>query len=296
MSKVRPLFNFFALIGEIDTPALLGVHVTAELQQQLSQEFARQLQAFGLGDADLVPYTPQYRPEEGELFQLKEFTLPASVPQPAQWPSQPGLGEEDIEKGAVRALLGVPQGMAGAVICFQAVDARQMLKRSRLSIILTNDTFARSKSSGLVVREHLSAVLRDGSLYFPSEAEVKRFLDLTPFSVAATAAQVDSFFGHAAFVSDDHAHIVGLADKWIRRKVTSIEAQGILDKVSPQDASRIARGYGVAVETRRSAGRLRIVLPSVKKELKSLLRFLDQDFLDSQLTSDHFQVNSKRKV
>jgi hypothetical protein len=297
MSPVRTRFNFFALVGELEAPSLARVHVTAALQRELSDEFAGQLARFGLDRAEIVSYTPQYRTEEGELSRIEKFTFPASIPGREQWLDQPSLGEERIERGEVRALVGVEQGdPVDAAVCFQAVDARQILKRSRFSIILTNDTFARSSSSGLVVREELSAVLRGGDLYFRSESELRRFIDLAPFLVEASQERVEAFFGHPAFAADDLARTVALADLWTRRKIASIENQGILDKVAPQEAARVAERYGVRLATRRVGGKVRMVLPATGKELKALLRLLDQDFLDSRLTPDRFLVNSKRRV
>ncbi|APR79007.1 Mobile element protein [Minicystis rosea] len=35
------------------------------------------------------------------------------------------------------------------------------------------------------------------------------------------------------------------------------------------------------------------MLPADKKELKKIIGFLDQDYLDSELTEDRFKVSSK---
>jgi hypothetical protein len=40
---------------------------------------------------------------------------------------------------------------------------------------------------------------------------------------------------------------------------------------------------------------MRIVVPEDKKELKRLLRLLDDDLLESELTGQKYEVNSKRR-
>lgn len=294
----RARFNFYALAGTADAPDGYQVPVTAELQDELSLEFARQLAAFDVDGSKTLRYDPQYRPDEGEIFAVDGFPLPPPLSDPGRIPQLPDLSDAQIEEGAVRALVGLrqPQGRQKALLCFQAVDGRQMLKRTRFSIVLSQDVFTRNDRSGLVVREALTAVFRDGVLYFQSESDVRRFVDLSPLFTEATDPQVEAFFRKPAFAVEDPAALVRLADRWTRRKISSIEARGILREVDPGRILAAARKYGVAVQVKKAGKRTQLVLPPTKKELKDFLRLLDQDYLDSRLTPDRFQVSSKRRL
>jgi hypothetical protein len=291
----RP-FNFFALVGPTDAPVAHEVPVTAALQRELSKEFDKQFAEFGMDDAERVQYDPQYRPGDGEIFEV-EFALPQTIPNLAQPPAMVALPDEAIEQGTLRALVGVRQAAAGEepVYCFQTVDGRQLLRRSKLTIIRSHDVFAQNDSSGVVVRDALTAVYRDGKLYFQSEPAVRRFLDLSLLFTEATNPQVEAFFGQSAFAVDDLAGLIALADKWMRRKVTSIAERNILKDVSPRSVVKVGKEFGIAITTRRLGSRTLLVPPTNKKDLKSFLRLLDQDYLASTLTVDRFQVNSKRR-
>lgn len=116
----------------------------------------------------------------------------------------------------------------GALLCFQAVDGRQLLKRTRLSLVLSHDVFSRNDRSGIVIRGSLTAVHRDGNLYFAAEPPVRRFLDLSQVFDEATGPQVREFLRHGIFAVDDPEGVVALVDTWTRRKIAAIEGRGIL--------------------------------------------------------------------
>ena len=292
------LFNFFALVGSADEPEVRRVPVTADLQRELSTEFAAQLAAFQLDRSEHVPYDPQYRPGTDELFVVRGFALPETVPDLTQAPTLPAVSDRQIEDGAVRALVGVPQPAKSrnALLCFQGVDARHLLRRARLSIVLSKDVFSCIDRNGIVIRDSLSAVYRDGSLYFPSEPPVRRFLDLSQVFEEATGPQVSKFLRQPLFAVDDPEAVAALADTWTRRKIAAIEQRGILRSVPAQALVKVGREFDVEISTRKVDGRQVLVVPTDKGHLKELLRLLDQDFLRSPLTSDRFRVNSKRRV
>jgi hypothetical protein len=295
--NLRRLWNFYALTGTPDAPEVCRVPVTAELQRELSDEYEAQLATFGLDQAEHVEYEPGYRPEEGELFVLRDFALPTTFPDLSSAPDVPRLSDAHIEAGNVRALIGVPQSKSrSALLCFQGIDNRQLLKRDRVALFMSAETFTREKRSGLVIRNALTAVYREGNLYFPAEPPVRRFLDLSQIFAAATEPQVRAFFEQPIFAADQIDILIHLADTWTRRKISSIDQRGIVGSVTPAAVVRVGKDYGVQVRTRTVQGKKALQVPQTKAELKDLLRLLDQDFLSSSLTTDRFRVNSKKRV
>lgn len=291
------LWNFFALTGTPDSPEVCRVPVTADLQRDLSRVFAEQLTAFGLDESEHIEYDPNYRPEDSELLVVRGFALPSSIPDLTSAPDVPRLGDAHIDAGNVRALVGVPQGTRdNALLCFQAVDNRQLLRRERFSMFMSHDAFTRNERSGLVIRDSLTAVYRNGDLFFPSEPAVRRFLDLSQVFTEATTPQIRSFLRHRLFAVADMDALLRIADKWTRRKIASIDARGIVASMKPAAVVRVGKDFGVHVVASTVRGSKVLHVPETKAELKDFLRLLDQDFLKSSLTPDRFRVNSKKKL
>lgn len=297
MLDLRQLWSFFALTGAPDSPEVCRLPVTAELQRELSDLFKQQLEAFGLDRAEHVEYDPSYKPDDDELLVVRGFKLPESIPELARAVDAPLLTDAHIDAGNVRALVGVPHGTReNSLLCFQAVDARQLLKRERVNLFMSGDHFTREERSGLVVRDALTAVYAKGDLFFPSEPPVRRFLDLSPVFSEATAPQVRAFLRHKLFAVDDEDALLRLADKWTRRKIGAIEARGIVRTVKPAEVVRAGKEFGLKVSLVTVGRAKSLRVPSTKPEFKDFVRLLDQDFLRSSLTTDRFRVNSKKAV
>ena len=94
----------------------------------------------------------------------------------------------------------------------------------------------------------------------------------------------------------DQNALIDASDNWVRRKLWLIKQTGILEKVPPSDIRRIAGEFGIQVTFETTETAERLVMPSDKKALKTLLRFLDEDYYKSPLSNTNFISNSKRPV
>jgi hypothetical protein len=112
----------------------------------------------------------------------------------------------------------------------------------------------------------------------------------------ATDPELEKFQKHARIFMPDGATLNELADSWVRRRIAMISESKILDHVAPKQLATAAVGFPVAITVKRVGKHDRIILPTEKKPLKSLLQFLAEDFLLSPLSEAKFLTNSKRKV
>ncbi|MHC2399070.1 hypothetical protein ACVMGC_003614 [Bradyrhizobium barranii subsp. barranii] len=71
---------------------------------------------------------------------------------------------------------------------------------------------------------------------------------------------------------------------------------GILDRIDFEAAKASALVFGINLETQANGEKVALVLPEKKAELKKLLRFLDEDYFQSVLSSTPHLSNSKRRV
>jgi hypothetical protein len=62
------------------------------------------------------------------------------------------------------------------------------------------------------------------------------------------------------------------------------------------DIKAVAIEFNIALELVQDAGAEMIKLPATKAELKTLLRFLDEDYYKSPLSKVQYLTNSKRLV
>jgi hypothetical protein len=79
----------------------------------------------------------------------------------------------------------------------------------------------------------------------------------------------------------------------IRKKVALLKRNKVLGKIQISDIQSAAKEYNIAIETKDDK---KIVVPSDRKELKNLLRFLDEDYFTTVLTKRKCLTNSKEFI
>ena len=90
--------------------------------------------------------------------------------------------------------------------------------------------------------------------------------------------------------------LIAASDSWVRRKLWLIRESRILERVPPNDIKAIAAEFNIPVVYEHVDGEEKLKMPEEKKALKSLLRFLDEDYYKSPLSKTNFVTNSKRAV
>jgi hypothetical protein len=78
----------------------------------------------------------------------------------------------------------------------------------------------------------------------------------------------------------------------VRRKIKMLQADRALERLELSELLEHAERFQVKLVMRDG----RLVIPRQKKELKLLLRFLDEDFLESTLSQSRYLANSKRRL
>lgn len=286
--------NFFAVMME--DPAIRRIAVTEPLQRELTMLFEHQLHDLIPADVELVKFDPGYTASDGEVLYIPEFEPSAEVWEAVANPLACAPLKLDVaEVEGIRAIL---TGGAGRNkwISAQVFDRRRVLSRTSFSIILANETFRRLTEPGLVLDSSLAAHLGDKRLYFKSYQVAKRVFDLSDYYREATDKDLKRFAKMDGVVPANGEAFQKAADTWVRHKIASIMDSKVLRTAKPGAIARAAKGFGLTINVRRVNGAEALVLPTEKAELKSLLRFLDEDYYSSPLTSNKFISNSKRRL
>jgi hypothetical protein len=291
------MFQFLAIVDGDEGRGVRRIPVEGDLQRDLSQEFERQRNNLLPEGVEVIPYEPSYKPDD-EVFVLESYALPGYLRAALEAPDAlPGLGDADLEGGKVKSLFGARLGSRNPrQIIFQSFNAGQVLRRSVKYLFLGAETFQRSDRVGLRIDEKVTAVIEDGNLYFQSEDLVRRYLELDAYFQEATDEDIGKLLQHPSIAPAKADVVIDLADRWSRRKFTSIRERDILGKVPVSEIVKVGRKFGVVVATKIVKGKKKIVFPDDKREMKALLRFLDEDLLESPLTDARYQVSSKRRI
>jgi hypothetical protein len=295
MSQKNQLF--FALLDEAAAPQTALLRLAQDVQKELTALFVVQRQAFRDPGAELVEYDARYTPDADELLYVSGFVLPEAVKTALANP----IGQDPLPFGEdslvrIRAIFTGVWNESEKWVAIQAFDRRRLISTRGFSLIHAGGTFVRLHEPGLTIDTKLTAVVEDDRLIFRSFDAARRLFDLTEYFREATADDLEKLAAHPRIHIADPAGFYAAADTWTRKKVALVAQSNVLNKCTPHDAARAAKKYGVTLPIQRINGKEKVIFPTAKKEIKIVLRFLDEDYFTSVLTSTRFVTNSKRKV
>jgi hypothetical protein len=276
---------------------IVRFNVSADVQDAMEAYLDAQIGAFE-ADAEEVPFDGKYKPDNGEILVIEEFddidNLSAVVGAPLDYPVADPVA---LSFDQIRALFfGKANGDGDWTVYLQSFDRRRVISPAGFSIFHSADAYKKIEGTGLTLDNKIAAKLRADKLSFTSFFQVQRIFDMSSYFQEATDEDIKQFSELDQLQVADVGALTDASDNWIRRKVWLVMQSGILEKVPPNDIKAIAAEFGIPVEYSTIDGVEKINVPTEKKALKNLLRFLDEDYYKSPLSKTNFLTNSKRAV
>lgn len=289
--------NLFALT---DDPAnrLLRFSLSNEVQADLTSLLQQQESNFNSNGQDEITFDGKYKPDFGEVLVISGFDdldgLAEAVLNPLSIPEiipTPGVF------GTIKALFsGYVDQDDVAVVLIQYFDKKRIISTNGLSIFHSSNVYKKIEGIGLTVDGKLTAIFRDGALKFHSFHLLRQIFDMSAYYNEATDVDIQQFSSLACVAVADEANLLSISDNWVRRKLWLISQSQILQKVPVSDIKAVAAEFSIALETVMDNGSEKIKIPDTKKELKTILRFLDEDYYKSPLLQNYYLTNSKRAI
>ena len=290
----QPSGNFFALVRH-DPDPVRRIRLTHDVQDALSALFMEQAGKLVHPDFERVPFDGHYRPDDSEILSISPFQMPETIWAALREPA----ACEDLVFGT-EAAPNIRAIFTGSFekkwVAFQAFQRSQLLTRRGISIILSRNTYRRLEEPGLNIEEQVDVFFENDALLFRSFHRAKMILDLSQYYREATDQDLESFGKLPAVYFKDPQTLRVHADTWVRRKVALIQDRGVLTTSDPKVIVAAAREYGLGLSLHNKNGTDALVFPSDKKELKSLLKFLDEDYYTGPVSGSRYISNSKRQL
>lgn len=290
------MYNLFAYtrdpanrIVRFAVDQIVQVAMTAFLDQQII--------AFD-SDFEEVEFDGKYKPDDGEMLVISEFddldNLAHAIGAPIDVPiADPGNFSFD----SIRALFfGKVEADNSVSVYLQNFDRRRVISDTGFSIFHAQGIYKKIEGTGLTLDTKVAAKLNGSKLKFFSFFHVRQIFDMTSYYQEATDADIREFAKLNQVTVRNLDGLIAVSDSWVRRKLWLIRESRILERVPPNDIRAIAAEFNIPVEYVQVDGEDRINMPEEKKALKTLLRFLDEDYYKSPLSKTNFVTNSKRAL
>jgi Domain of unknown function (DUF4868) len=285
--------NLFALTIYQDDP-IKKIGLSSQLNQEVHRFLKIAFSHFLESYDEIIPFDARYKPEEREVLSIDEFIPMPDIVNAIRNPS--AISDFEVQEAALYGIKSIFAGFYDSeqnlTVVFQAFDKRKILSNKNYSFTFNNNQYAKVIGSGITLDPTISATLCDGLLIFKSFSQMKRIFDMTEFYREATDRDLKQFATHSKVKIDSVQNFLDLSDSWVRRKISLITDSDILNKKGASTLKNKAKKFGIDIQVSKG----KVVFPNSKKELKELLRFLDEDYYQSPITSNSWVANSKRSA
>lgn len=288
--------NLFALIDDDKAP-VKRIPLTASLSRELAAMFATQEQEL-IADTSPITFIGSYNVDQGEIFKIDDYPLPQHLISALENPLTCNILDLSDGTGKIKALFSGTWQSNEKSVSFQVFDSGKLLKQG-ITIIGSGDTYRKLEDPGLVLQDKITAQFKDETLYFKSYHNTKRILDLSRYYIEATDSDLDEFADNELFEFESIETFKENADSVIRKKVALLQKNNVLNGLSIQDIQQVASNFNqelpedhhITVNVNVDG---KLVIPEGKRELKELIRFLDEDYVTAPLTKRKCLTNSKQ--
>lgn len=285
--------NLFALCRPAQQLEVKRVSLTQPVQAKIEGIFQAQAAAFLDGVTEEVDFGGDWKPDPDEILVIDapaeaEAINAAIIANPV---ALANIDAANFEQEAIKGLFVVMQNGGQSRVLIQAFSAQQILQR-RFSLMLDGNTFKELTEPAFTLDNYIAAIMEGGKLKFKSFFNVKRIFQLSQFYQEASDQQIDGFCAHASLEVADVAAFKAVADQSIRKMVHAIVKTKILDNYPVDDIAAKAAALGLAITL--NGGKL--VVPTERKDIKILFRFLDDGIYQAPLSATKYVTNSKRPL
>lgn len=291
------MFNLFALT---DDPAnrRLRFSLSNDVQADLTLYLRDQEQNFTEQGQDEIPFDGKYKPDPGEVLVISAFDdidgLAEAISNPL---SIPEVSPTPDSFSKIKALFSGYVDKSGVVsVLIQHFDKKRVISTNGLSIFHAANVYKKIEGIGLTVDSKLTAILREGMLKFHSFHLLRQIFDVSEYYKEATDCDIHQFASMACLMVGDSSKLIEMSDTWVRRKLWLISQSQILERIPVADIKAAAAEFHIELKTEMDGCAEKIVIPEEKKQLKTILRFLDEDYYKSPLLANYYLANSKRLV
>ncbi|WP_315118153.1 Kiwa anti-phage protein KwaB-like domain-containing protein [uncultured Clostridium sp.] len=181
------------------------------------------------------------------------------------------------------------------LIAFQRFNKSQYITSKGLSFLHINGTLKKVNSFGISINTQIDCIYRNNNLLFKSYYNARQVFDLSMYYRSATDKDLRTFINNDKFFVMDKDNFKENADSWVRKKVALIQDSQVLQKNEVSEIVEVAKKFNVPLNVVNREGTERILLPNEKKEMKAVLKFLDEDIYKGVFSDITFETNSKRR-
>lgn len=282
-------YNLIALMKNGESKRIV---TSGDLQTEITDYFKEIASSFNEGN-DCIPFDGSYTVGDDEIFVIEDYPIDGRISDSIQNPLTLDILDIKQDCKEIQAIYCGEWTSSKKVIHFQTFDTRKVLSQ-KFTLINSSNTYSRLNDPGIILGSKIDVQFIDGNIYFFSYHNARRVIDLSQYYKEATDQDLESFSEDDMFEFEDKDWFIENSDSTIRKKVALLQKNNVLSSSNIDDIETEAQRLSIEINISGSGSARKIHFPKDKKQVKEIVRFLDEDYFISSLTKKKCLTNSKR--
>lgn len=271
-----------------------------EMEKEVQKEICNFL-SFGASelneDKEYIKFNGSYKPETNEILIIKGFSFDLRIIEAIKNPIGvaafiPNKSNPPKIKAVFIGKYSVKNSEEQYTIAFQRFRKDQYIAKVGINIFHDANTFVQEKRFGICITDTVDCIIVNDELRFTSFYYARQIFDLSNYYREATDTDIENFINNKKINVENASVFKDNADSMVRRKIALISDSGIFLKYTVKQIKERAKGFGLHISTVKD----KLSLPNDKRELKTILKFLDDEIYRGIFSEEILQTNSKRRA
>lgn len=246
---------------------------------------------------DEIKFQVGYQLENDEVWIIENFDIPKEIIDAIENPDTlsnyvpADINGLTTDGYAIKAIFMGKKIENQYHIAFQRFEKSQMLRKSNLSFIFSNDRFVIAKEFCFNINETIDVIYSNNKFKFVNYTNANKVFSLKDYYRIATQNEVDQFKNKAIFEIESESDFTKLTDGvQVRTQIAKILDSGVLDAHNTTSLQNIASTMGISLKIKGD----KLQIPKDRKEMKELLVFLSEKMYNGPLTGQTMISSSTR--
>lgn len=280
--------NLFAIVENDNETSVNRIPLAGSVQENLSEFFETKMKEF-FEQKTIIDFDGNYSPDKDELFIINNYEIEGSVLESSLNPINFNVLNINKLDGKIKCLYAIITCNQPCIL-FQLFDTRKIISNQGFSLFFDNSVYRKFDEKGIVIKGQLTAVYKENSLYFDSYFNANRILNISDYYNEATAEDIDKFLDSEILNFLEKKTFKEKLNASLRKKIKGIQERDILKKTDSREILNMAAKFGINLKITNN----KIDVPDDKQSIKTIIKFLDEDFFITPITKRKCITNSKR--
>ena len=281
------------LFVQLKDGSIKRINVSLAVQKKVTEYFVCLKNVFYTDQTDEINFDGRYSIDEcNTIFAIKNFKIDENILKALQNPLEYEIVKMNEDENNIKGIICGFWNDNEKYALFQAFDCGKLLSK-KFTLIHSGNTFTKLSEPGIIINDRIDALFidKDNKLIFNSYNNAKRLFDLSEYYKEATDEDLKNFAKDELFFCEDIDWFIKNSDSVIRKKVALLTKNDVLKVVSFEKINKISKKFGITIENIENN---KIKFPKDKKQIKEIVKLLEEDYFESIFTKRKCITNSKQ--